>query len=77
MQYALQFANPVFAAMERILTMLEPGGMCGEKCCISVNGAVILTPTVCSHSTDVISQKGFTIAMPALFTSRFSGFFPT
>jgi hypothetical protein len=41
-----------------MLTMLEPGGIAGAKCCININGAVTLTPTVCSHSTDVISQKG-------------------
>src|SRR6478735_10128996 len=70
MQYALQFGNAVLAATERMLTTLEPGGIRGAKRCVNRNGAVTFTPTVCSHSIDVISVNGFTIAMPALFTSN-------
>src|SRR5207244_11722016 len=77
MQYALQLAKPVLAAIERMFTMLDPGGMFGAKCCVNVNGAVTFTPSVCSHSVGVISPNGFTIAMPALFTSRPNGSLPT
>src|SRR6266481_8959183 len=70
MQYALQLVKPLLAAMERIFTTLDPGGIRGAKCCVSINGAVIFTPTVCSHSTVVISVNGFTTATPALFTSK-------
>ena len=73
MQYALQLGKPVLAAMERIFTTLDPGGIRGAKCCVSINGAVILTPTVCSHSIVVISVNGFTTATPALFTSKSIG----
>src|SRR4029453_7256927 len=60
-----------------MFTTLDPGDIRGAKCCVNKNGAVILTPTVCCHSTDVISPNCFTTAMPALFTSRSSGSFPT
>src|SRR5438045_9733521 len=70
MQYALQFGKAVLAATERMLTMLEPGGIRGAKRCVNRNGAVTFTPTVCSHSIDVISVNGFTIAIPAVFTSK-------
>src|SRR5438552_7528806 len=76
MQYALQFAYPVFAAIERMFTMLEPGGILGAKYWINKNGAVMLTPTVCSHSTGVISPNGFTTAMPALLTNKSIGLSP-
>src|SRR5947199_6733723 len=76
MQYALQLGKPVLAAMERIFTTLDPGGIRGAKCCVSINGAVILTPTVCSHSIVVISVNGFTTATPALFTSKSIGSLP-
>ena len=56
-----------------MLTTLEPGGIRGAKRCVNRNGAVTFTPTVCSHSIDVISVNGFTIAMPALFTSKSIG----
>src|SRR6266496_6284578 len=77
MQYALQLENPLLAATERIFTMLDPGGRRGAKRCVKRNGAVILTPTVCSHSIVVISVNGFTTATPALFTSKWIGSLPT
>src|SRR5438552_911399 len=70
MQYALQLAKPLLAATERMFTTLEPGGILGARCCVNMKGAVILTPTVCSHSICVISPNGFTTATPALFTRK-------
>src|SRR6266496_3843993 len=77
MQYALQLGKPLLAAIERIFTTLDPGGIREAKCCVNINGAVIFTPTVCSHSIVVISVNGFTTATPALFTSKSIGPFPT
>ena len=77
MQYALQLGNPLLAATERIFTMLDPGGIRGAKCCVSMNGAVMFTPTVCFHSIWVISMNGFTTATPALFTSKSIRSLPT
>jgi len=40
-----------------MLTTLDPGGIRGAKRCVKRNGAVTFTPTVCSHSIEVISVR--------------------